>query len=782
MAQSAPATAPTPRAFPAWLLLLLYAPLLIWAIQAIGVSQKVATATEAAGLNLGFEGMDWVQWEDQEGRVVARRVHPLLAGRSFPPEKVQAGDRLRKINYHEIYAAEAAQRIIRAAAPGRVMLYQVERISAQSGLLQIHNLRIVSGFRPAFTFAEHAWYWRLQPWIAGIGAILALMILLVLAPFLRRDWQGFALLFLQESTALLLFLSLLARHLWWVSGNELPLVLWPERVFVPLFSALLTAFGLLYLRQRTAIPFIWIIPGIGFGLALVLWAAACLWGALPYLPYRPTIEAGAALLFLSSLLTASAWSYWTKRSRVLHAFVALFSAAGIIALLAPAGAEETVLLGLSIALLFPLVHAAYYQLQFGKVSLVVTQSLQTAALLALVLALYALLREAGSWLIPQAPWRPAVEVLALAVLLMGFRGLYNSQAPRIRRYVITTRQEKDARMQAFIASIPQYASAAALEEALLNKLQDYTGGARCRIWWTQSPESALAEGEVSRGLIAAHAIWARSKELSSWQMRPELEEAWNASPYALALPLHVPAAREGLLLLGPKRRGVYNLGELEMLFRLIQQTQLTLNVLALLARERELIEQRYRANLMALRSQINPHFLFNTLNTISALVHDAPEQAEQAVERLAFIFRYTLRHSEDDFVRLQEELELVGAYLQIEQIRFGKRLTTQISYAPELADAQTPAFAIQTLVENSIKHGIAKIIGPGEVRITVRAGAQGVICEVLDNGIGVDMDRLRKGTGLNNVFSRLESLYGEKAGLQFERLEPGTRARLFWPG
>ena len=121
-----------------------------------------------------------------------------------------------------------------------------------------------------------------------------------------------------------------------------------------------------------------------------------------------------------------------------------------------------------------------------------------------------------------------------------------------------------------------------------------------------------------------------------------------------------------------------------------------------------------RAELKALRAQINPHFLFNALNAIAGLIHTRPELAEETVEQLAEVFRYTLRKSEKEWVRLDEELEFVAAYLRVEEARFGERLRGGgVGGCRRRGDA-VPAMSIQPLVENAIKHGTSTVEGPGK--------------------------------------------------------------------
>ncbi|TAE56574.1 MAG: histidine kinase, partial [Bacteroidetes bacterium] len=181
------------------------------------------------------------------------------------------------------------------------------------------------------------------------------------------------------------------------------------------------------------------------------------------------------------------------------------------------------------------------------------------------------------------------------------------------------------------------------------------------------------------------------------------------------------------------------------------------------------------------RSQINPHFLFNTLNSIGELVHESADLAEKAVEKLAFIFRYTLRMSNQNFISLSDEMSLVSTYLDLEKIRFGDRLDIHIRMDHDVKDVQMPGFILQTLVENCIKHGIAKILHNGRVSVEAFREDDFLICEVFDNGPGIDLTRIYKSTGLSNSIARVENIYGVKNLLYFENTGNGTLVRLKIP-
>jgi K+-sensing histidine kinase KdpD len=191
-------------------------------------------------------------------------------------------------------------------------------------------------------------------------------------------------------------------------------------------------------------------------------------------------------------------------------------------------------------------------------------------------------------------------------------------------------------------------------------------------------------------------------------------------------------------------------------------------------REQQLRLLAGRAELRALRAQINPHFLFNALNAIAGLIHERPALAEETVEHLAEVFRYTLRKSEREWARLDEEIEFVSSYLRIEQARFGDRLHVSIDIDPAVEHEQIPAMTVQPLVENAIKHGVSTVERRGEVRIQARCVSGRLVVEVEDNGPGFAASN-GDGHGLHNIAERLRGYYGATARLQWENLAEGAR-------
>ncbi len=169
------------------------------------------------------------------------------------------------------------------------------------------------------------------------------------------------------------------------------------------------------------------------------------------------------------------------------------------------------------------------------------------------------------------------------------------------------------------------------------------------------------------------------------------------------------------------------------------------------------------AKIEALANQINPHFLFNTLTSISSLIRTQPETARMLITKLSGLLRRLLRAT-DHFVTLREELESIDEYLAIEVVRFGPQLRVVKQISPDTLDVIVPSMLLQPLVENSIKHGLSRKVGGGQITIRSRMKETHAIIEVHDNGQGMTEDRLESalgsGIGLSNVNERLRTIYG----------------------
>jgi two-component system LytT family sensor kinase len=191
------------------------------------------------------------------------------------------------------------------------------------------------------------------------------------------------------------------------------------------------------------------------------------------------------------------------------------------------------------------------------------------------------------------------------------------------------------------------------------------------------------------------------------------------------------------------------------------------------------------AKIEALANQINPHFLFNTLASISSLIRTQPETARMLIIKLSGLLRRLMR-STDHFVTLREELESIDEYLDIEVVRFGPQLKVDKQISEHTLDVIVPSMILQPLVENSIKHGLARKVGGGRITITTLIRDGHTIIEVIDDGLGMNEDRLEHavggGIGLSNVNERLRTIYGANYQLKLTSVPgKGTRAAIEIP-
>ena len=202
-------------------------------------------------------------------------------------------------------------------------------------------------------------------------------------------------------------------------------------------------------------------------------------------------------------------------------------------------------------------------------------------------------------------------------------------------------------------------------------------------------------------------------------------------------------------------------------------------------REAQLVKQLVEAELRALRAQINPHFLFNSLNSVAALITAEPLAAEEMIIRLAKIFRHVLTYHDRPFSSINEEISFLQTYLEIEKVRFGDRLKVNFDIEESVAQLSVPTLILQPLVENSIKHGLGPKVG--ENRLTIRARQERDYLEltVEDNGVGANRrpsGQKSTGFGLRNVEERLHTVYRGNARFSFESQPPiGSRAKILIP-
>ena len=187
------------------------------------------------------------------------------------------------------------------------------------------------------------------------------------------------------------------------------------------------------------------------------------------------------------------------------------------------------------------------------------------------------------------------------------------------------------------------------------------------------------------------------------------------------------------------------------------------------------------AQLSSLESRIHPHFLFNTLNSISALIPSDPQLAEDTVGKLASLLRFSLGANHSSLVSLSQELKIAREYLEIEKTRFGDRLSYSIEVPEDIQDVKVPPLAIQSLVENAVKHVVSQRSQGATIQVSGAGDSSRVRLVVLDDGPGFSLEAIRPEHGLGNLIARLELLFGNEGRLDVTRENGKTAVSLSFP-
>lgn len=190
-----------------------------------------------------------------------------------------------------------------------------------------------------------------------------------------------------------------------------------------------------------------------------------------------------------------------------------------------------------------------------------------------------------------------------------------------------------------------------------------------------------------------------------------------------------------------------------------------------------------KTHLQVLKMQLQPHFLFNTLNTVAELVHTDPEAADQMITRLGRLLRLSLDHAGHQVVPLRQEADFLRLYIEIEQVRFQDRLQFVWDLAPDTLEAAVPTLLWQPVVENAIRHGVTPLAGRGRIVIASRREGDDLVLEIRDNGKGLPPEGVpREGVGLRNIRERVAQLYGSRGRFSLTpALGGGTDATLRLP-
>ncbi len=792
------------------------------------VVQVAGSAAEAPARS--FDGVVWE--EDEDGVITAAYVFPQSpAARAG----LRAGDVFYMLSYQQYFNVEDVQAAVGSIPPGNTRAYYVRRGE------QFAEARVTFTRYPPFLYPLSNALWTFSLWGFAVSAFFHVLGLVIVGPLARRSKRArFSLVLIGASAC-------------WVVGTFLRLML-VELLGPPpvmgTYAGLSRALTLVGLVGWVSFPallvhkvlvdthraigvgpwrltFLVYAPAVVLGIAAL---AATLRGALgpltasslvaPILFYACCYIAAAAGLVLAFYLlgidrTARVPGAWNRAGSAVLFFGALFMALSVLGVVPLFGAVTDagagwLVVGAQLISVVPVALVVHATLRHGKLGQVLTRALTYVTVLGLIFfAFVGGLSVIDLYLAQETVSRNVVSGLYVIVLLFVFERLARRMRVYAEHVFATDRQRAQQMLSRFQEQMRTIMTCDALARQTAEAVGEAFDVKTARLFlrppgrpeaWASASFRPQPPYLTERALERVWPFFQREGRI--WADHADLNESALPEPRArhlrergaaLALPIMGDGQPIGLLILGPKRgrHAVYNLADLDLLRSLSGQLALAVERLGLVARERALVKESAEAELVALRAQINPHFLFNALNTIIALIAERPEEAEETVEHLAAIFRHTLQAGSQPFVTLGEEFALAGHYLRIEEARFGEKLRVEEALPPELRAHPVPAFAVQTLVENAVKHGIAAARAGGVVRLEARRLENDAV-EILVEDTGVGIPALFGqgetaapgsffGIGLRNVAARMERLY-ERPGLLRLRSSPeGTAARLILP-
>ena len=805
----------------------------------VEVSRIIAEPTVQADTH----GFDWVLWAEDDGVITASYVFPEGPAAEAG---IRQGDAFYMLEYQQYFNADDLMRAIEGIAPGSVRTFSVQR----GGDFLETKVRIRR--YPTFLYPLSSTLWNFSIWGFTIGAFIHVVGLTIAGPLALRSRKARSSLLLIFVSSLWIFANLLRLMAFESFGppdvgstysticqalTVVGLAGWigfPALLLHKMTHDTRVASGRLYQLIRFVIYVPLIVLGaaaLGAGLLGRIGPITLHSLTTPILFYVCCyIAAAAALVFLLYFFApdeaerrVGGWGRTGSLFTILATSVAALSVLGVVPLLGSMTDTTVGWLIVSAQLLavVPVLLVSLATLKYGKVNLVLSRALTYVTVLGLIFFAFV----GGMALLEPLLARTDLSFNVVAGLYVVFLlVVFERLARRLRVYAAaffaTERQRTRQSLSHFqermrdildldaltqqtvqVAGEAFRARSAVLFLRPVQKADAAPSPPHADSWISSSyhPEPPFFTKRVFHHLWPHlkqdSRIWARNAELNESDLPPEQDRLLRKYRSALAVPIQGDREPIGLLVLGPKkqRRAVYNLEDLDLLRSLSGQLALAVERLSLVEREKALARETTQAELVALRAQINPHFLFNALNTIIALIEERPQEAEATVEHLSAIFRHILQAGSQPFLPLEDEFKLVQHYLQIEQARFGSRLQVTCSLPSELETHPVPAFSVQTLVENAVKHGLAGQRQGGRVTLEARAlSDSGAEVIVSDTGTGIpalfDQDEEEPpdssffGMGLTNVDARLRQLYGREDLIQISSSpDEGTTVRLRLP-
>lgn len=795
---------------------------------------QVATSVEINWSQTKYRGYDWVQWEFEEGRIRAVYVFPSGTAQAAG---IRANDILTELDFQPFFDAESFKTAIDGIQPGTTHRYTILRNN------QTFSADVRFTAYPVFLYPLTQSLWWVSVWGFFVTTMIHVMALGIIAPLRERSRFARVSLWLILASSVAVFGNFIRiLMLSFFGANEL--TAFPDLVFQALtlitvlgwiFFPTMLLFKVLYDREvlyRSLGRFKWLIflPSVFFAaVALTTFSL----GSVGPLPFKSILS--PVLYFVYFYLAAATGLYlwlpdrygapahqddipnWSRVGSMTIAVISALMALMVLAIsrIVPVLEFSDTFSGWIIVLAqlittAPILLVSLATLRYGKVDEVISRYLSYVLALGLVFVLFLF----GMNVLEPLFGSVSPNIVAgvwMIFLILAFQWLGDTLQRSVNRLIASDKQAVHRKLIRFGEQMLSIVDLKTLADTTLKKILDAMQAESGVLFL--HPPSTLDQWATSvvqhhppyftdvqipffgQAFASGDEIWSDNPALNERDVPRNVRDALRKLNMALVVPIPGNQHTMGLLMLSDKKRyrKVFNLSDLELLRTFCGQIGLANERIALIEREKALIKQHAEAQLVALRAQINPHFLFNALNTLAALIDENPKEAERNVQHLAAIFRYVLQTGSKTFATLSEEFSLVGHYLSIEQTRFGEDLRIEQVLDEAACPALIPAFAVQTLVENAIKHGLEKNRRRGTLTLKGHLRADGFTeITVHDTGLGIpalyeqttetQSPQAFFGTGLQNVSDRLIRLYGRDDLLRFQsHAGTGTTVRLLIP-
>jgi hypothetical protein len=741
-------------------------------------------------------GFDWIEWEEKENGVFVKKIYsPIVDNNIIGDDYLEPGDKLITVENTNIPDLLTYQQIMLATPPTLLLNCRILKNNSQR---RIKKYYILYGYKPFLAGTGSSLGYQLYFYFSALLSIISIILLGLAWPFLKANFNKNYFLFFWLGLVGLFFIFQCIRFT--VIENDPQFKNYSFNEYATIFAILFWVFisiGIVLGETQTQSPKkIWdaLVAALGTAMILLVSYLALKYHKLDFSGcelFLYQVYFCAILYWLIELykkryiptpyfiiaVTATLILLTIASCKILQLFPQLFQKPRL---------KSIIEIAAIATFIFPLTILSRNIIRYGNIRLVVSKSLLYLSLILITFLSYLIYHDILKKIIVNELWRGLIELSCIILTLSLFRYLYALYQPFLEKYIKIGSKIKEEQLYDFINTLNKVTNSnELLESAQIAVSKIFNASFFYVLSATEKSTSYLQKHgikqewlQVADLLPESQTFWSANKEFHAFSFPQNLENSLLANKVSFIFRLNI-SGKAHICFIGSPKKGEFTFSELYLFQRLVEQIALRLEILYLIEKEKTLNEKTAEAQLIALRAQINPHFLFNTFNSITELIHVAPQKAEEALEKLAFIIRYTLKVSNQTFVPLADEMLLVQTYLAIEQIRFGEdRFVYQIDWPQNLGKIPIPALVIQTVVENCIKHGISKITKQGVVRISSFVVNNILILEIYDNGPGIDLEKIDKGTGLKNIIERMGKIYNPKDRIEFEKKAEGTLVRL----